>query len=233
MRLSRVWISGVLALAFCLCANAQTAESKDAQGTEAKASEAKGLPPRANATEYQAHATAGNITIGAEFAGHSVPKPEGPLSTEEFVVVEAGIFGAADSKTVLSIEDFSLRINGKKAVLTSQPYGFVTRSLRDPVWQAAQEVEAKENKSKSGLSTGGGAGGNQDQSSMPVVIHVPIEMQRSMAEYVRKSSLPIGERPLPQAGLLFFRYAGRAQSIHSVELIYSGAAGKASLDLQP
>jgi hypothetical protein len=231
MRISRFWMVGILVSALCLSANAQTAENKEPQDSEAKASEAKGLPPRVNAREYQAQGTAGGITIGAEFAGHSVPKPEGPLSTEEFVVVETGVFGAPNAKLVLSDEDFSLRINGKKNLLTSQPYGFVTRSLKDPVWQAAQEVEAKENKSKTGLSTGGS--GNQDQSSLPVIIHVPIEMQRSMAEYVRKSSLPIGERPLPQAGLLFFRYAGRAQSIHSVELIYSGPAGKATLDLQP
>jgi len=42
-----------------------------------------------------------------------------------------------------------------------------------------------------------------------------------------------GDRPLPQAGLLFFRYGGKTEGIKSIELIYSGAAGKASLDLQP
>jgi hypothetical protein len=150
-------------------------------------------------------------------------------------VVETGIFGGPDAKLMLGTEDFSLRINGKKTVYPGQPFGFVTRSLRDPVWQAAQEVEAKEKKEKSGsgsgLSTGGG--NNQQDNSLPVIVHVPIEMQRSMADYVRKASLPIGERPLPQAGLLFFRYAGRSQGIHSVELIYEGPAGKVSIDLQP
>ena len=37
----------------------------------------------------------------------------------------------------------------------------------------------------------------------------------------------------PQAGLLFFRYTGKASGIHSIELMYSGPSGKASLDLRP
>jgi hypothetical protein len=235
MRLFPAWLIGVLVLTSGFMYS-QTPETKDNQTAETKPSEAKGLPPRASAADYQSQRQVGAVTIGAEFAGHSVPKPEGPLSTDEFVVVETGIFGAPNAKLTLTPEDFSLRINGKKTVYPGQPYGFVTRSLRDPVWQAAQEVDAKEKKEKSGsgsgLSTGGG-GNNQQDTSLPVIIHVPIEMQRSMADYLRKASLPIGERPLPQAGLLFFRYAGRAQSIHSVELIYEGPAGKATIDLQP
>jgi len=33
--------------------------------------------------------------------------------------------------------------------------------------------------------------------------------------------------------LLFFEYRGKVQGIHSMELIYAGAAGKATLALQP
>jgi hypothetical protein len=42
-----------------------------------------------------------------------------------------------------------------------------------------------------------------------------------------------GDRPLPQAGLLFFLYHGKVENIRSLELIYSGAAGNATLTLQP
>ena len=42
-----------------------------------------------------------------------------------------------------------------------------------------------------------------------------------------------GERPLPRAGLLYFPYGGKAKGIHSLELIYSGGAGKATLNLMP
>ena len=49
---------------------------------------------------------------------------------------------------------------------------------------------------------------------------------------VTKESLPEGERLLPQAGLIFFAYRGKAQGIHSVELIYEGPTGKTTLNLQ-
>jgi hypothetical protein len=54
-----------------------------------------------------------------------------------------------------------------------------------------------------------------------------------MAQRVQKASLPEGDRALPQAGLIFFQYRGKAQGIHSIELIYAGPAGKATLTLQP
>ena len=54
-----------------------------------------------------------------------------------------------------------------------------------------------------------------------------------MAQRVQKAALPIGDRSLPQAGLIFFQYRGKAQSIRSVELIYAGPDGKATLALQP
>ncbi len=208
-------------------AQTQGSPIKEAQ-TEEKPSEAKGMPPRASASEYQAQGEAGTLKIGAEFAGHSVPRPEGPLSTEEFVVVEVGLFGPAGEKLMVSPEDFSIRINDKKTPIAGVPYGFVTHSLKDPTYQAPEELAAKENKSKNGLSTGA-----REEGSMPVIVHIPIAMQRSMADYLRRSSLPIGDRTLPEAGLLFFHYSGRAPGIHSIELIYSGSAGKATMPLQP
>ena len=164
----------------------QTAESpaKDTQATEIK-----GLPPRATPGDYPSQMKAGAITIAAEFTGHSVPKPEGPLATEDFVVVEAAFFGAPDARLKLSVEDFTLRVNGKKTNFSSQPYGMVLRSLKDPSWAPPEEEEAK--KSKGGLSTGGAQAAND---SLPVVVHVPIELQRAMAQYVQKASLPEGDR---------------------------------------
>jgi hypothetical protein len=60
---------------------------------------------------------------------------------------------------------------------------------------------------------------------------MPIELQHVMSQRVQRAALPEGDRTLPQAGLLFFQY--RAKSIRSIELIYSGPAGQATLKLQP
>jgi hypothetical protein len=54
-----------------------------------------------------------------------------------------------------------------------------------------------------------------------------------MAQRVQKAVLPEGDRALPQAGLLFFSYRGKPQGIRSIELLYSGPAGKVTLPLQP
>ena len=64
-------------------------------------------------------------------------------------------------------------------------------------------------------------------------VHIPIEVQRAMAQKVQKAALPEGDRALPQAGLIFFLYRGKVKSIHSMELIYHGPAGEATLNLQP
>lgn len=223
MRFLQVSISIISIAAFCLCAPGQNTERKSPQIPEAK-----GMPPRATPRDYQGQAQAGAVTVAAEFMGHAVPRPEGPLSTDDYVVVETGLFGAPGTRMKLSVDDFSLRLNGKKTLLSSQPYGLVVSSLKDPQWIPPESAESKP-KSKTGISTGG----QSDPGSTPAPVHVPIELQRAMAQYLQESSLPEGDRVLPQAGLIFFPYRGKTKSIRSIELIYAGPAGKATLELQP
>ena len=223
MRLSVVLGIGVSMAAFCLCGQGQNTESKGGQ------SEAKGMPPRATPGDYQAQAQAGAVTIAAEFTGHSIPTLQGPLTTEDFVAIEMAMFGSPGARIKLAADDFSLRINGKKTPLPSLPYGMVLGSLKDPEWEPP---EAAKSKSKSSLSSGG-KDEQSDPNAPPPPVKIPIEVQRAMAQRVQKGTLPEGDRPLPLAGLLFFQYRGKAQGIHSVELIYAGAAGKATLTLQP
>src|SRR5947209_3194603 len=97
--------------------------------------QAPGIPPRTTPAEYQSQGKVGELTLAAEFKGHSVATPEGsPLLSEDYVVVEVGLYGPPEARTTLSAGDFSLRVNGKKAALPSQPAGMVTGSLKDPEW---------------------------------------------------------------------------------------------------
>ena len=213
----------LLAAATSLCVQGQTTPAKPGQ------IEAKGMPPRATPADYQAQAQAGALTIAAEFTGHSVPTEQGPLSTEDYVVVEMGLFGPPGARIKLSSDDFTLRINGRKTPLPTQPCGLVVASIKDPEWEPPKP--AGSSKSKTSL---GGSG--EDQSAggpPPPPPKPPFELQRSWAQRVQKVALPEGDRLLPQAGLVFFQYRGQAKGIHSVELIYAGPAGKASLELQP
>lgn len=192
----------------------------------------KGMPPRVAATEYQGHGQAGSIMIGAEFDGHSIPTPEHTFSTEDYVVIEAAFFGPPGAHLNLSRDDFSLRVSGKKMPLGSEPYELVLKTLKDPEWQPPESADSKDKGSKGGLTTGGG--GDQGGDKLPPLPpKMPFPLRRAMEQQVERSAMEIGDRPLPQAGLLFFLYRGKTENIKSLELIYSGAAGKATIDLQP
>ena len=169
------------------------------------------------------------MTIGAEFVGHFVPTLEGNLTTEDYVVVETGMFGPPEAHIKLFLGDFSLRINGKKTALPGQPYEMVLKSLKDPDWEPPAAPESS-SKSKTKINTGGGGGGDKDP---PPPVHIPIEVQRAMEQRIQKASLPQGDRTVPVAGLIYFRYSGGAQGIRSIELIYKGSAGNATLELRP
>jgi hypothetical protein len=193
---------------------------------------AKGIPPRATPGEYLSRAQAGTTTIAAEFDRHEVPTPESILTTEDYVCVEVALFGPAGARLVVSSSDFSLRINGKKGALPAEQFAAVFRNLRDPSYQPPELAAAKANKS-SGLNAGGGDSSQSDLGSTPPPVHIPPEMERAMQLRVQNAALPEGDRELPIAGLIFFRYGGLPKGIHSVELLYAGPAGKATITLQP
>src|ERR1017187_7069936 len=89
-----------------------------------------------------------------------------------------------------------------------------------------------EKKSKASMSTGGG-GGQGQSNAPPVVPKMSFPERRAMEQKVQKATLPEGDRALPVAGLIFFQYGGKTKGIKSLELIYEGPAGKATLTLQP
>ena len=220
MSLSKVFRIGILIAGIGPCLRGQNVPNKDAPP------EIKGIPPRAAPADYQSQAQAGTVTLAADFTGHSVPTPQGVLSAEDYVVIETALFGPPEARIALSSGDFSLRINGKKTPLPSQPYTLVAASVKDPEWEPPTPPQ-----SKSKTSVGGG--GRSESDGPPAPVPVPIGVRRALAQRVQKAALPEGDRALPVAGLIFFQYRGKAESIHSIELLYAGSAGKATLTLQP
>jgi hypothetical protein len=167
----------------------------------------------------------GDVTIAAELDGHSFLTPDGgPYESEDYIVIEAGVFGPAAK--AISYADFSLRINGKKNVVASRPFEFVAKSLKDPQWVPPDA--GPESKSKTGISSGG-----QGDASKPPPPKMPFDLRHAMEQRAEKAWFPEGTRALPQAGLLFFPYRGKIENIRSLELLYEGSAGKATINLQP
>lgn len=204
-----------------------SASSQDQTVREAPADAPQGTGARSAPTEYQAHAQAGTMTIAADYIGHFVPTPEKNLTTDDYVTVEAGVFGPPGAHLTLSPNDFSLRINDKKTPLPAQPGTVVGHSVKDPDWVPPGAEEDKK-KGQAGLHSGT----KQDEETLSKP-HPPPELIHAMAVDVKKAALAEGDRPLPQGGLLYFEYHGRDKSVHSVELIYNGPAGQATLTLQP
>jgi hypothetical protein len=229
MQFFRAWRTGVVVTALCLCAQGQNPPSPNPPSKDAPVNETKGIPPRSGPNDYQAHGAAGTVTVAAEFLGHAVPIPEGPIyNSEDYVAVEVALYGASGARLKISSEDFSLRVYAKKAVpLPSQPFGMVFKSLKDPEWEDANKVDTK---SQSTSINTGGKGQNADP---PAPVHMPIPLRHAMEQRVEKAALPEGDRALPQAGLIFFLYRGKTEKIHSLELVYAGPAGTATLSLQP
>jgi len=200
----------------CLFAQEQTA---------AQASATRGMPARATPGDYQARAQVGPITIAAEFMKHEVQTAGRLLTTEDYVVVEAGVFGPPGTRTTLKPADFTLRINGKKP-LASEPYELVFKSLKDPEWEP--DIPPEQKKSATSINSGGKAGDPPPAPPKP-----PFKLQREWNQSMEKYAFPEGDRPLPQAGLLFFKHGGKDSGVRTLELIYSGPAGTAKLDLTP
>ena len=205
----------------------QAAPSQAPAATGIASVRAVGLPPRLTPADYQFHVQAGSFAVAAEFMGHGVPTEEGgPYAVEGYVVVEAALFGPANTKIALSNKDFSLRINGKKPPVPSQDYVLVFPSLKDPDWEPL-------NSEKEQAATASAGGGRPGQPEFrPAPPKMPIERRHVMEQRVLKASLAEGDRTLPQAGLLFFEWRGNLKNIRTMELEYNGPAGKAALALQ-
>jgi hypothetical protein len=225
---TRLAIGAVLTALLCQGAFGQDERSKDTPEKAAPVREATGIPPRATPAEYQAHAQAGAVTVAAEFTRHSVATLQATLLTEDYVVVEVGLFGPPEARLKISHEDFALRINGKKTSVQAEPYGVIFHSLKDPEWVPPEPPGGKSK--TGGITTDGGQGAD---NSAPAPVHMPIELERVMHQRVQKAALPEGDRVLPQAGLIFFQYHGKSEGIRTVELTYTGPTGKALLDLHP
>ena len=219
MRFSSVLQPGVILAATCLCMQAQQARSNE------QPAEVKGIPPRSAPTEYLTQAKVGAVTLAAEFKGHSIPDAQGTLNTPDYVAVEVALFGPAGARAQISFSDFSIRINAAKAPKPSQPYGVVLASVKDPEWAPPEAASKKE---KGSVGTGGDRG-----NEPPAPVKVPIELRRAWSKRVQQSALPEGDRALPQAGLVFFEYRGKATGLRSIELTYSGSAGNVTMNLEP
>jgi hypothetical protein len=204
---------------------------------------AQGTPPKASAAEYPVHAELGKLTLGVEYLVHSVPTPKGVLVSSDYLVIEVALFGPSLSAIDFRADHFRLRMNGDKYALMTQSPGMVAASMKYPDWQQRPTMTAS-----AGNGTGEVIYGPQptprfpgDPNARQIPIPRPPEPENRsgqekeppvpVEEQIQKLALPEGKYPPPLAGLIFFPFHGKMKSIKTLELIYEGPGGKATLKL--
>ena len=202
-----------------------SAKDQNEQEPSTKEIPGKGMPPRAAASEYQAQGKAGAVTIGAEFDGPLRPHARAYLFVGRLHCGGGRALWRRRARTSRSRATiFRCAINGKKTLLC--PASLTSWfSIRSKIPSGSRPKRGGSKASKSSLTTGGGGDGGGDKLP-PIPPKMPFPLRRAMEQHVQKSAMQEGDRPLPQAGLLFFRYSGKAEGIKSLELVYSGAAGR-------
>jgi hypothetical protein len=170
---------------------------------------AQGTTPKAKPSEYPLEIELERgFTLAAEYLVRAIPTPNGSMFTDDYLVVEVAFFGPKKEKLALSPDQFRLRMTGPKigqtATLAPQPPTMVAGSLRMPDFNAPRTTNP----------TG-----------------QPGERPLSVDEWVRTEALPDGIQPVPAAGLLYFQFRGKPKTIRTLDLVYEGPAGKATLKL--
>lgn len=201
---------------------------------------AQGTEPKTAASDYPVHVQLESVTLAAEYLVHSLPTPKGTLVTNDYLVVEAAFFGPMYSRLKMSPDNFSLRINGKGEPLTTEPAGMVAQSIKFPGVRPHLETTGSVSAGDGTVSVGPrppqsrfpGDGNERLPANQPATIS-EVNQENAVEYRVQAASLPEGEHSLPRSGLLYFFYRGKTKNIHSVELLYNGPMGKASLKLLP
>ena len=200
-----------------------------------------------DSSDYSAHATAGNVTLAADYLVRAIFVEGGVLVSRGYLVVDVAVYSKLGPVNI-SPAYFSLRLNGSKAPILAQPAFIVANSFdyhRPDTGEPGATLSA-------GVGNAGVTIGQPGQRTntppdpntrnVPPARRVP-ETPNPYAtsnappaftnrELVERAALPLGDVEPPVSGAVFFAYQGKPESLKSVELLYDGPAGKVVLKLR-
>jgi len=193
---------------------------------------AQGTKTRGDVKEYPATAEVQGATLGAESLGHNLSSEHGALFAADYLVVDVAVFPKGKVRVQFAASQFAARINGKKV-------------LPDNAGMVAGSIKYGEG---GGPMTGGGGMGGQPaprfpgdpngQSRAPKSPrvdtddpNVPQRETLSVDEVVQRSALPEDPHSSPVSGFLYFPYTGKLKKVKSLEILYEGPYGEATLRL--
>ncbi|HYM10158.1 MAG TPA: hypothetical protein VEU62_05485 [Bryobacterales bacterium] len=206
---------------------------------------AAGTEPRPKADAYPVHAATRDVSIGAEYLVHSVPARNLTFTARDHLVVEVALY-APNGKTLnIALEQFSLRINGRREMIQPQSPGFVAAGFKYPNWEPHPTLEAGAGMGDGGVILGAPQARPRFPGD-PTVRQPPLPPRAPSAEEaagVEKESAARPEEVVVEAalsegaihsaasGYLYFPFKEKTKSIHSLDLLYRGPAGTVTLRL--
>jgi hypothetical protein len=199
------------------------------------------------ATDYPLHATAGRVSIGADYLIHSVPAGDQTFLAKDYLVVEVAVYPASAEPVTIDGSTFKLRLNGQKIPLTSDAPGFVAASLKYPDWEQRPVTELSAGVGDANVTLGrppavGRFPGDptDPQNRVPQLPRAPTTEEQSgiqrerpetVDEIIARTALLEGRADHPVSGFLYFPYKGKIKSLKSIELIYQSKDGSVTLKL--
>ncbi|MBI1789687.1 MAG: hypothetical protein HYR60_19305 [Acidobacteria bacterium] len=209
---------------------------------------ADGTTPKQRPSEYTAQATVSSLSIAADYWVRTFGGAGRTFYTNDYLVVEVALYSAAREPATVSTGRFTLRINGKKPALFAQSPGMLAASLKYPDWERRPHLEATAGVGGIDVTAGrprpterfpGDPSVSSTRLPRPPKAPEPENPsgegpapQAKPEEIAVESALPEGERVLPVSGYLYFAYKGALSKIRTVELVYQGAEGGATLRLK-
>ena len=201
-----------------------------------------GTTPKASEQDYPVRAKLEKLSIGAEYLVHSFSSGRQMFIAKDYLVVEVALFPAKGENLLVNASHFSLRVNGRKQALSPQAPEIVANALRYPdpntghgLQPTAQlgpivlgqprpterfpgDPNGQTGRLPPGAPTDDPSGADKEP---------PVKAE----ELAVQAALPEGEHHGPTSGFLYFPYRGNIHRIRSLELVFAGPAGSATLPL--
>jgi len=183
------------------------AVSSRAQDTKDKSAVSQASVPRASASKYAAHAQQEGISIGAEVLTRKQVAKEFVADVNRCcLVVQAAVFPKSDSALQLSLDDFSLMVEGSDIPIKPQSANVIAAILE------------KKSNSNVGVTTAVGVGyqsgtSTDSTSGQPTKVHgvyttasvavdIGVATPTAVAEREREAMAhELGEKGLPEASI--------------------------------
>ena len=191
---------------------------------------AQGTEPKPKADEYDVHAAAGSVTLGAEYMVRSYSDGRQSYLIDDYLVVEVALYPAAKGEAVQSSAgEFALRVNGKRP-LRAVPATAVAASTQRAY--LTQKPRLQGGVGVGGVDIGMGQPTPRYPSGEPVPTRraprvpddapggVEREAPAKPEELIVQTALPEGEFKGAVSGFVYFPFPGKTSSVKTVELIF-------------